>query len=109
MYKLISVGIHRISDGAFIPNNPNNRDWRKYQTWLAEGNEPLPMDIVDPWIELRQKRNLILQSCDWTLATDSPISIIDKGRWEVYRQELRDLPSIYPDAGDIVWPTSPEL
>lgn len=28
----------------FIPNNPDNRDWKEYQEWLALGNEPLPPD-----------------------------------------------------------------
>ena len=29
-------------DGAFIPNDPDNIDWRHYQDWLAAGNTPNP-------------------------------------------------------------------
>lgn len=29
------------SDGAWIPADPDNRDWQEYQQWLAEGNVPL--------------------------------------------------------------------
>jgi hypothetical protein len=32
----------RIADGAFIPNDPANRDWIEYQNWLAMGNAPDP-------------------------------------------------------------------
>lgn len=28
---------------GIIPNDPRNRDWRRYQKWLTEGNVP------DPW------------------------------------------------------------
>jgi hypothetical protein len=28
-------------DGAWIPNDPANRDWAEYETWRAEGNDPL--------------------------------------------------------------------
>jgi hypothetical protein len=38
--------ILRITDSAFIPNNPQNRDWIAYQEWLADGNTPLPPEGV---------------------------------------------------------------
>jgi hypothetical protein len=41
----ISSGvIVRISDGAWIPFDPNNTDYQKYLEWLAEGNTPEPAD-----------------------------------------------------------------
>jgi hypothetical protein len=27
-----------------VPNDPENRHWKKYQEWLALGNEPDPAD-----------------------------------------------------------------
>ena len=106
MYKLTENGVRRLSDNADIPSNPNNRDWRKYQEWLKiKGNIPEPMDIVDPWIAKRQERNLILQSTDWTVLPDAPLTDAEKATWKAYRQKLRDLPADYPKVDSIKWPS----
>lgn len=47
MYKLHatnSQAIIRLADNAFIPLDPQNRDYAEYLEWLAEGNQPLPAD-----------------------------------------------------------------
>lgn len=51
MYKIVKDkitgkddSIHRLSDNAFIPFDPDNTDYQQYLKWLAEGNEPLPAD-----------------------------------------------------------------
>jgi len=44
-YKLHSTGqIIRLSDGAWIPPDPGNADYRDYQTWVEEGGVPDPAD-----------------------------------------------------------------
>ncbi len=42
-----SDAILRLTDNAFIPFDPANRDYAEYLRWLEEGNEPLPADEVD--------------------------------------------------------------
>ena len=43
MYQLTSNDtILRLSDNAFIPQAPGNRDYREYLEWIEEGNTPLP-------------------------------------------------------------------
>ena len=36
--------VQRLSDGAFIPFNPDNTDYQAYLAWVAQGNQPLPAE-----------------------------------------------------------------
>jgi hypothetical protein len=49
MYQLVAYPsahteqtVMRLEDGAFIPFDPDNLDYRAYLAWLAEGNQPAP-------------------------------------------------------------------
>jgi hypothetical protein len=49
MYQLTAgTSIKRLSDGATIPNDPGNRDYREYLDWLEPGNEPEPAPAPPP-------------------------------------------------------------
>jgi hypothetical protein len=49
MYQLTtSTSIKRLSDGAFIPSDPGNRDYREYLDWLDAGNTPEPAPPLEP-------------------------------------------------------------
>lgn len=62
--------------------------------------------IVDnAWLQLRQERNMKLNSCDWTQTVDSQV---DLKAWAEYRQALRDFPAAIEDpTTPIIWPSVP--
>lgn len=45
MYRLTVGGVSRLSDGAVVPDDEGNRDWRDYQKWLSAGNQPEPAPV----------------------------------------------------------------
>jgi hypothetical protein len=61
-YKIMSnVLLQRLIDGAFIPVEPGNKDYREYQRWLAQGNTPTPADPPPPPDTRRQTALQALQ------------------------------------------------
>ena len=74
------------------------------------------LEKEEPMRLLRQKRNKLIAETDWTQANDIPFSTLKKQEWQVYRQQLRDLPanaspkldSNYNlDLTSFTWPTPP--
>ena len=106
-YQLDSYGnsIIRVEDRTFIPFDPDNTDYQEYLAWVAEGNEPLPVDGTEvTWDTIRAKRDRLIAASDWTMI---PGATVDQAQWSAYRQILRDLPQTYSDPEDVVWPTAP--
>jgi hypothetical protein len=59
---------------------------------------------------LRIDRDNLLSKSDWTQIADCQLSDTKKAEWVTYRQQLRDLPTSYPnlaDLDDVTWPTEP--
>jgi len=62
------------------------------------------LDIV------RDLRKSLLLECDWTQASDTPLTDSKKAEWATYRQTLRDLPANNTSAtsiDDVTFPTPP--
>lgn len=47
-YKLADGGAVRKADGAYIPFDPANADYKVYLSWCYEGNVPDPADEPTP-------------------------------------------------------------
>ena len=61
------------------------------------------------WVIFRSKRTRRLSECDWVLLSDVTLSQEKIDEWKVYRQALRDLPSVTKDPKNPVWPTQPTV
>jgi hypothetical protein len=49
LYQLTTdSSVIRLLDGALIPTDLGNTDWREYQSWLAQGNTPQPAPTPEP-------------------------------------------------------------
>jgi hypothetical protein len=59
---------------------------------------------------LRQRRNSLIASSDWTVLSDSPLSETEKTAWLEYRQDLRDITegvNTIAKVNAVVFPTKP--
>jgi hypothetical protein len=77
---------HKLVDGVQIELTPQEIAQRQAEA-TAWANGAFDRAIAG----LRQKRNSILASSDWTVLSDSPLSAELKTAWLEYRQDLRDI------------------
>ena len=68
-YKLTNGGVIRNLDGAIIPNDINNSDWKGYLAWVDLGNTP------DPQFTLSQAQAICKAKAlnDYRSEMESPI------------------------------------
>lgn len=57
--------------------------------------------------QIRDERNQLLSSSDWTQLNDTPLDNTAKVAWTSYRQALRDVPSQPGFPQNVVWPVKP--
>jgi len=105
-YKLneLKTWAHKIKDDKETGEWCNTKSNAEYLAWLAEGNTPLPPDQADSWQAIREKRDQLITSSDWTMI---PGATVDQVQWSAYRQILRDIPQTYTNPEDVIWPTPP--
>jgi len=65
------------------------------------------VDVRPPvltWDDIRAQRTLLLNKSDFTQVPDYPNN---RAGWAAYRQELRDIPQIFSDPNEVIWPIAP--
>jgi hypothetical protein len=97
------MAVYKLVDGVEIELTPEEIAQRKAEedAWKA--------GAFDRAIAgLRQKRNALIASCDWTVLPDSPVA--NKTAWLEYRQDLRDITEgvdTVAKVNAVVFPTKP--
>jgi len=51
--------VQRLSDGAFIPNELENRDWREFQEFVKAGGVPLDAPSPETIPDLTQEKAVL--------------------------------------------------
>lgn len=63
---------------------------------------------IPTWVEIREKRNQLLLEAERGYNFDTPEEVL--ALWHAYKQQLRDIPTVYADLEDlnqISWPDDP--
>lgn len=50
-YRITPSGVCNTENGALIPNDSKNKDWREYLAWIADGNKPDPYVPAVPFVD----------------------------------------------------------
>jgi hypothetical protein len=77
---------HKLVDGVQIELTAQEIAQRQAEA-IAWANGAFDRAIAG----LRQRRNALIASSDWTVLSDSPLSAELKTAWLEYRQDLRDI------------------
>ncbi len=85
-----------------------NQEYQR-RHWNSETLSYVVEDKTDEeiWEPIRRERNRLLTESDWTMTADAPENT-NFHEWEMHRQRLRDIPSLYEDPKDVMFPRSPE-
>lgn len=111
-------GLDVMQQGLFMQNY-----YRHNNAWALRGAPPTEHYIWDAtnrvwvfdsesfWKFTRIFRNQKLGESDWTQLRDSNLTSEQLNAWQIYRQDLRNIPYDYSKVksiDDITWPTPPE-
>ena len=99
-----SHGVHGYSEIAWHSKDIEKPTEEECNAKLAE------LLAAEPIRLLREQRNVLLASSDWTGLADTALTSEVSAKWKLYRQKLRDMPKGLTTPFKVknaVWPTKP--
>lgn len=110
-FQIFPVEIDSRPDTTYMQDtfrqDPIFEDGKWVQHWevIEVTSDVIQTRIEERSINVRNTRNKLLQTCDWTQSRDIPDNIATL--WQPYRQQLRDITTQSGYPFDIVWPMEP--
>ena len=87
------------------------RDMTAEEQAEFDARQVTPLSALEQSLsDLRQKRNKLLQECDWIELNNAPLTSSKKTEWQTYRTKLRDLTNgldTVDKVRAVTWPTKP--
>tara|TARA_R100001163_G_C4909762_1_gene94622 strand:+ start:278 stop:571 length:294 start_codon:yes stop_codon:yes gene_type:complete len=87
------------------------RDMTAEEQAEFDARQVTPLSALEQSLsDLRQKRNKLLQECDWIELNNAPLTSSKKTEWQTYRTKLRDLTNgldTVDKVKAVTWPTKP--
>lgn len=87
-----------------------NQETQQWETvWIVEDASQDEIDerVLAESEKVRKERNALIAETDWIVTKNLELNQNVPGRWEVYRQDLRDIPSQLGFPWNVVWPIKP--
>lgn len=72
----------------------------------AQTSPPPDIDEDRPGY-IKAVRDILLDATDWTQASDSTLSQVEREAWASWREGVREVPGADAGSGDVPWPTPP--
>lgn len=116
-YKLIDKGVRIPDENRSVPEDPNNRHWRIYLSWLDEGNTPDQIETTAEkkgrlMEELKTERKKLFDEVDKKLTKVDvweDLTSDQKTKIKLYKQVLRDMPETHATVPNLENPNWPIL
>jgi hypothetical protein len=106
----LEPGVFLIPAGA-VEIVPPIAEYNQYAQW--NGSQWNIIDFIPEvtpiseltWSDIKLQRNVLLAASDWTDLPNTPLT--NKQAWLDYRQTLRNIPQVYSEPSQVVWPLKP--
>ena len=116
-FSVNNDGFYNSDSGVQIPDDAIELTYDQYVSFFETMNKENKKLVLEngqlvlksrvntvTWDMIRQKRNTLLTESDYTQMPDYPTK---KTEWAQYRQLLRDIPDMFSDPSDVIWPNKP--
>jgi hypothetical protein len=104
---LLDAGYSLVENPPVVNSSNEKLKWDSESfSWqvVLKTKEELEIETESISASVREYRNKLLNQSDWTQVLDAPV---DRERWAVYRQSLRDITRSLNFPDSVEWPVPP--